>query len=70
MRALVSLISTGTELVALHNRYPPGSHWAERVCHPFRHAGYALVGEIIAVGAGVSSERLGERKIGVFDEYP
>jgi 2-desacetyl-2-hydroxyethyl bacteriochlorophyllide A dehydrogenase len=57
----VSLISPGTELSMFTEVHPgfkdPDNHWAE---YPFR-PGYAAVGRVIEVGAGVTDYQRGDR---------
>ncbi len=55
-----SLISTGTELICLHRRFEPGSHWDRWVQYPFS-PGYSNVGVVREVGAGVEALRPGDR---------
>jgi 2-desacetyl-2-hydroxyethyl bacteriochlorophyllide A dehydrogenase len=52
VRSSYSLMSTGTELTVLNGRYEPSSHWAKWAALPFV-PGYACVGEVAEVGAGV-----------------
>jgi 2-desacetyl-2-hydroxyethyl bacteriochlorophyllide A dehydrogenase len=58
--AICSLISTGTELTALHGTYDPGTHWDSWVSYPFR-PGYSLVGRVVEAGAGCEDIALGTR---------
>jgi len=61
VRALVSLVSTGTEMTAYTGEFPrERSAWANYVRYPFR-TGYSLVGEVVALGRGVDRLREGER---------
>ncbi|MDD5727579.1 MAG: zinc-binding dehydrogenase [Victivallales bacterium] len=55
-----SLISIGTEMTAFSGDYPAGSTWEKFFPYPF-DAGYATVGEVIAVGHNVDSSWLGKR---------
>jgi threonine dehydrogenase-like Zn-dependent dehydrogenase len=61
VRAIRSLISPGTELSffeGTHIALPdPNNGWAK---YPFR-AGYAMIGEVVELGAGVSEPALGAR---------
>jgi 2-desacetyl-2-hydroxyethyl bacteriochlorophyllide A dehydrogenase len=56
VRSLVSLISNGTEGIILNRRFAPGTHWdgwfQSKGGYPW-YPGYALVGEVVAVGEGV-----------------
>ncbi len=61
IRALTSLISTGTEGICLHRMFEEGTHWDEWVKYPFR-SGYSLVGEISEVDEG-SRFKLGDRVV-------
>lgn len=60
VRALNSLISTGTEGICLHRLFEPGTHWDQWVKYPFG-TGYSMVGEITEVGAGVEGFAVGQR---------
>jgi 2-desacetyl-2-hydroxyethyl bacteriochlorophyllide A dehydrogenase len=60
VRARASLISTGTECIALTRAFEPGTHWDRWVRFPFR-PGYSLVGEVVAAGPGVDGVRPGDR---------
>ena len=55
-----SLISAGTELTCLHQRYAPGTHWANWVKFPF-HPGYSCAGRIVALGESVTGWSVGDR---------
>ena len=55
-----SLISIGTEMAAFSGNYPPKSAWEKHFAYPF-DAGYAAVGEVIEVGAGVDKSWVGKR---------
>ena len=57
VRARWSLMSTGTETIVLHRRFAPGTPVDLWVKYPF-HPGYAQVGVVEQVGAGVTT--LGE----------
>jgi len=62
VRTLLTLISPGTEGIALHRRFDPGTHWDRWVQYPF-HAGYAAVGEVTEVGANVADFKIGDRVV-------
>ncbi len=49
VRSLLSLMSTGTENIALNGLYAPGSHWERYVTFPY-YPGYATIGVIIDAG--------------------
>ncbi|HEX8550481.1 MAG TPA: zinc-binding dehydrogenase [Abditibacteriaceae bacterium] len=50
VRAEVSLVSTGTELIILGGNFEPNSHWANWVRYPM-HPGYNMVGTVEHVGS-------------------
>jgi threonine dehydrogenase-like Zn-dependent dehydrogenase len=60
IRTRATLVSTGTELTALMADYPPGSTWEAMFPFPV-HPGYDNVGEVVALGEGVSPAWLGRR---------
>jgi len=60
VRALYSLMSTGTENIVFNQIYEPGTHWDRWVKHPF-YPGYSLIGEVESVGSGVASIAAGDR---------
>lgn len=60
VRALCSLISTGTEGIVFDRLFEAGGHYDRWVQYPF-HPGYSLIGEIEAVGEGVTTLRAGDR---------
>jgi NADPH:quinone reductase-like Zn-dependent oxidoreductase len=56
-----TLISTGTESIALGRLFEPDSHWARWVSsYPF-FPGYSMIGRVIAVGSGVENVKEGDR---------
>lgn len=55
-----SLISTGTECIALSRNFAPGTHWDNWVKYPF-YAGYSNAGRVIEVASDVKSVRPGDR---------
>jgi threonine dehydrogenase-like Zn-dependent dehydrogenase len=59
-RARQSLVSLGTEGNCLRGVYDPGTYWEEYIRYPFR-PGYSMVAEVVAVGAGVTSHKPGDR---------
>lgn len=60
VRTTVSLMSAGTEGIALHKRFEEGTHWASYVQYPFC-PGYAAIGVVEEVGRGVTSLSVGDR---------
>ena len=60
IKTLVSQISTGTELTMLEANVDADSPWNQNIVFP-NYPGYSNVGEIIAVGEGVSTELIGKR---------
>lgn len=61
IRAVRSLISTGTEMTAYTGDFPrEKSAWASYIRYPFR-TGYSHIGEVVEVGPGVESVRVGSR---------
>lgn len=60
VRVLYSLLSTGTEATVYAQAFDAGTHWDNWVKYPF-YPGYALVGEIEAVGEGVGDRHVGQR---------
>jgi len=60
VRALYSLMSTGTELTVFNQRFAPGTHWEMFGQYPFR-PGYTMVGEVEALGPEVDQPALGQR---------
>ncbi len=59
IRALVSLMSTGTENIVFNRLFEPGSHWDRWVKYPF-YPGYATVGKVEALGNGVTQVKVGD----------
>jgi 2-desacetyl-2-hydroxyethyl bacteriochlorophyllide A dehydrogenase len=55
-----SLISSGTEGIALRGLFDPGTHWANWVSYPFR-PGYSAVGIVAELGPGVRGLEVGDR---------
>ena len=60
VRTVCSLMSTGTEGIALRRLFEDDSHWALYVTYPF-HPGYAVIGVVEQVGADVDGFRVGQR---------
>jgi len=61
IRTRKALISTGTELTAYTGDFPSGSVWARYIQYPFDGVGYSNVGEIVALGPGVTGYEIGQR---------
>ena len=60
VRANYSLISTGTESICYRRLFDKGTHWDAWVQYPFR-PGYSLAGEVVKVGAAVTTVAVGSR---------
>lgn len=63
VRTRLTAISTGTEMTAYTGEFPSESRWASYIRYPFR-MGYSNLGEVIAVGDGVTEVRVGDRVVG------
>lgn len=59
-RAVLSVISPGTELACLRGDFDPGTNWAAWVTYPFR-PGYSMVAEVASVGVEVEGLVPGQR---------
>ncbi|MCZ8520440.1 MULTISPECIES: zinc-dependent alcohol dehydrogenase [Paenibacillus] len=59
-RAVVSLISPGTELACLKGTFDSGTGWASWVQYPF-HPGYSMTAEVLWAGPEVVGIRAGDR---------
>jgi 2-desacetyl-2-hydroxyethyl bacteriochlorophyllide A dehydrogenase len=53
-------MSTGTEGIVFNRLFEPGTHWDNWVKYPF-YPGYCMIGEVIELGAGVGSLKVGDR---------
>jgi 2-desacetyl-2-hydroxyethyl bacteriochlorophyllide A dehydrogenase len=60
LRTQYTLISSGTEGIALRGLFDEDTHWASWIAYPFR-PGYSAVGLIEEVGAGVTDFQVGDR---------
>ncbi len=60
VKTLISLISTGTELICFNRNFAPGTHWDNWIKYPFV-PGYSLIGQVMQVGAKVQQFRVGDR---------
>jgi 2-desacetyl-2-hydroxyethyl bacteriochlorophyllide A dehydrogenase len=56
-----TLISTGTELTAYTGDFPPNTEWSDYVQYPWHGLGYSNVGQVMALGHGVSDLAVGQR---------
>jgi 2-desacetyl-2-hydroxyethyl bacteriochlorophyllide A dehydrogenase len=54
-----SLVSSGTERIALYGRFDRGTHWEGYARYPF-YPGYSSVGEVVAVGNEVRDLAVGD----------
>jgi 2-desacetyl-2-hydroxyethyl bacteriochlorophyllide A dehydrogenase len=59
IQTLYTLMSTGTEMTALHHDYADDTHWEPYARYPF-YPGYSLIGEVSAVGADVTELSVGD----------
>jgi len=59
VRTRYSLVSSGTERIALYARYDAGTHWEGYARYPF-YPGYAAVGEVVAAGDEVRDHAVGD----------
>jgi 2-desacetyl-2-hydroxyethyl bacteriochlorophyllide A dehydrogenase len=57
-----TLISTGTEGICFTRNFAPGTHWDGWVKYPF-DPGYLQVGQVIALGPGVTGWNIGDRAV-------
>lgn len=62
MQTRKTLISAGTEMAAYRGEFRPGSVWSRLIQYPWQ-PGYSNVGEIVAVGEGVSAYEIGQRVV-------
>ncbi|MGH7146108.1 MAG: zinc-dependent alcohol dehydrogenase [Planctomycetota bacterium] len=60
VRALGSLLSTGTETIVFARRFEANTGWDRWVKYPF-YPGYSMIGEVEAVGAQVKNLKVGDR---------
>jgi 2-desacetyl-2-hydroxyethyl bacteriochlorophyllide A dehydrogenase len=60
VRAGQTLISSGTEGIALGRLFSAGTHWDRWVRYPF-HPGYSMAGRVVTVGPGVTALSEGDR---------
>lgn len=60
VRALCSLISTGTEGIVFNRLFEAGSHWDKWIKYPF-HPGYSLIAEVESIADDVTTLKIGDR---------
>lgn len=63
VKARWTAISTGTEMTLYTGDFPPGSVWANLARYPIT-LGYNHLGEVVALGEGVSEVQVGDRIAG------
>lgn len=61
VRTLYSLMSIGTETIILHQKYAPGTHFAQRFSFPQLKTGVQAIAEVEQVGREVGEFRVGDR---------
>ena len=59
-RAVLSLVSLGTEGHCLRGVYDRGTYWEEYIRYPF-HPGYSMAARVVGVGEGVTSHKASDR---------
>lgn len=60
VRAVCSLMSTGTENIVYNQIYDKGSHWDRFATFPFR-PGYSMIGDVTEIGSKVTTRAVGDR---------
>ncbi len=60
VRAVCSLMSTGTENIVYNQIYDKGSHWDRFATYPFR-PGYSMIGDVTEIGSKVTTRAVGDR---------
>jgi 2-desacetyl-2-hydroxyethyl bacteriochlorophyllide A dehydrogenase len=60
VKAICSMISTGTEGTCFNRAFSEQSHFASWVTYPFK-AGYCWIGQVIEVGSDVKKFKVGDR---------
>lgn len=60
VRALYSLMSTGTENIVFNRWFDPDTNWDRWVQYPF-YPGYCLIGEVAETGKDVTGLKVGDR---------
>ena len=61
IRTRYSLMSIGTEMIILHQRYDPDTHFARMFSFPQYKTGVQAIGEVTATGLAESEFRVGDR---------
>lgn len=59
IKAIVSHVSTGTEMFCYRGIFDPGTNWADWVKYPF-HPGYSMAGQVVEVGKDVTDFKPGD----------
>lgn len=60
LEAILTQISTGTEMICYRGEADPGTHWAAFMHYPRRN-GYCMLGRVVALGQGVEELAVGDR---------
>lgn len=61
LRTLYSLVSIGSETIILHQKYAPGTHFAQRFSFPQLKTGVQAVAEVEQIGSEVEEFSVGDR---------
>lgn len=60
VEAILTQISTGTEMICYRGEADEGTHWADMMTYP-RKNGYCMLGRVTAVGDMVDAVSVGDR---------
>lgn len=60
LEAILTQISTGTEMICYRGEADEGTHWASFMHYPRRN-GYCMLGRVMALGEGVDEVAVGDR---------
>jgi 2-desacetyl-2-hydroxyethyl bacteriochlorophyllide A dehydrogenase len=60
VRTSLSLMSTGTEMIAFNRNFEIGTHWEKYVRYPF-YPGYSTIGIVEQIGRDVQTLKIGDR---------